>query len=90
LKKQAELSNLIRTMPSWFPVLASLIVPGAGYVILGRSMRALQMLFFMGFMGYITYQLSGSDISFIGRFSGAFAVWALSVVEVSRMIKKLK
>jgi len=48
------------------------------------------MLFFMGFLGFITYKLTGHDISPIGRFAGGFAVWALSVIEVHRAAKKLR
>jgi len=76
-----------RKLPSWFPVFAAIVIPGSGYVILGRPMRALQMLFFMGFCGFITYRLSGMEISLIGRLAGAFAVWTLSVVEVHRLAK---
>lgn len=76
-----------RKVPFWFPIFAALVIPGSGYVLLGRPMRALQMLFFMGFFGFLTYRLSGMDISLIGRLAGAFAIWALSVVEVHRLAK---
>lgn len=71
----------------WLPVLAALIVPGSGYVMLGNHTRALQMLFFMCFLGYITFMLTGPDISPVGRFAGGFAVWALSVIEVHKAVK---
>jgi len=74
-------------MPAWLPVIATIIIPGSGYVLLGKPMRSLQLLFFIGFFGFITYNLTDINISPIGRFAGGFAVWALSVVEVQRMVK---
>ncbi|OLN27273.1 hypothetical protein [Desulfosporosinus metallidurans] len=75
-------------MPAWFPVVAAVIVPGSGYVLLSRPMRGLVMLFWMFIFGYITLQLSSSHVSLIGRFSGGIAVWAISVLEVYRITHK--
>lgn len=85
MKKYAK-----KKLPFWFPVVATIIVPGSGYVLLGKPSRGLQMLFFMGFLGLVTFKLTGPDISPVGRFAGGFAVWVLSVVEVYRiaMVKK--
>lgn len=82
MKKQAK-----GIFTLWVPVIASIIVPGSGYVLLGMPFRGLQMLFFMAFLGYITFNLTGPDISPVGRFAGGFAVWVLSVLEVSRIAK---
>lgn len=71
----------------WLPLIAAIIIPGSGYVLLGKPLRALQMLFFMGFFGYVTFNLTSETTSPLGRFAGGFAVWALSVVEVSRKTK---
>jgi hypothetical protein len=71
-------------MPAWFPVIAAVIIPGSGYVLLSRPMRGLVMLFWMIILGYITLRLTSSQISIIGRFSGGIAVWAISVLEVHR------
>ena len=46
------------------------------------------MIAWMLVMGFITYELTGGSISFIGRYSGGFAVWALSVIEVHAMVDK--
>ena len=72
-------------MPAWFPVVAAVIVPGSGYVLLSRPRRGLVMLFWMFIFGYITLQVSSSHVSLIGRFSGGIAVWAISVLEVYRI-----
>lgn len=74
----------------WLPVVAALIIPGSGYVLLGKHARALQMLFFMCFLGFITFTLTSPDKSPVGRFAGGFAVWALSVIEVHKAVKLKK
>lgn len=73
----------------WIVVLMSLIMPSFGYVVLGKSSRGLMMLLWMFLFGYITFQLTSSDISVVGRFSGAFGVWTISIVEIHRMAKKI-
>lgn len=46
------------------------------------------MIAWMMVMGFITYQLTEDTRSFIGRYSGGFAVWVLSVIEVHAMVFK--
>ena len=75
-------------MPAWFPVVATVIVPGSGYVLLSRPMRGLLMLCWMFIFGYITLRLSSNSVSLIGRFSGGIAVWAISVLEIYRITHK--
>ena len=75
-------------LPKWLIILASVIIPSSGHVLMGRPMRALIFLFFMGLGGLITFNLSGPNISPIGRFSGGIAIWAVSVVEVYRAMEK--
>lgn len=69
-------------LPRWLIILAAMIVPASGHVLIGKPMRGLTLLFFMGFFAVITFQLTGEDISPVGRLSGGFAVWALSVIEI--------
>lgn len=80
--------QLKQRLPAWVPVVAALIVPGSGYVLLGYPSRGLQMLFFMGFLGFVTFNLTDANISPVGRLAGGVAVWALSVVEVVRLAGK--
>ncbi|MEL7566074.1 MAG: hypothetical protein AAGU27_14465 [Dehalobacterium sp.] len=74
-------------MPIWLVVLASFVIPGSGYVILGKPVRGLMMVFWMLLFGFVTYNLTSEEISFIGRLSGGIAVWTLSLVEVYRIAK---
>lgn len=66
-------------------IFLNLVIPGSGYVLLGRPIRGLVMLFWMVIFGYVTYNLSSPETSFIGRISGGLAIWALSAVEIYRI-----
>jgi hypothetical protein len=68
-------------------LMLSMVIPGAGHVILKRPTRGLFFIFWMYCLGYITYQITSTDITLIGRLSGGIAVWVLSVLEVDRMLK---
>lgn len=69
-------------------MLLTMMVPGSGYVFLGKATRGLMMLMWMFVFAFITYHLTDESISFAGRMSGGFAVWTLSVMEVYRFGKK--
>jgi len=75
-------------MSAWWPVLAALIVPGSGYVLLARPMRGLIMIFWMCIFGFLTFHLTSANISVIGRYSGGIAVWVISVVEIYHITHK--
>lgn len=76
----------LRKKTSWLPLLASFLIPGAGHVLLGQSRRGMILIFWMAVFAFLTYQLSGEGISFVGRFAGGFAVWVISILEVYRII----
>jgi TM2 domain-containing membrane protein YozV len=65
-------------------ILCALVVPGSGHILLGRPMRGLVFLFWMIIFGWISFHLTSESISTVGRISGGIAIWALSVLEVSR------
>lgn len=69
----------------WILVFLTMLVPGSGYVLIGKPIRGLIMLMWMFVFGYITMQLTNESISFIGRLSGGFAVWAISITEIYRL-----
>ena len=74
------------TMKPWSVIAAAVLLPGPGQVLLGRPMRGLLLLFRTVIFGAITYHLlTDATTSRVGRFSGGYAVWVLSVVEVTRM-----
>lgn len=69
-------------------LLASMIVPGSGHVILGVPKRGLLMVFWMVLLGFLTSRFAGPDISVVGRYAGGLAVWVLSVVDVNRIMNR--
>ena len=73
---------------SFLVILSAILIPSSGHVLLGKPMRGLMLVFWMLAFGFITYHLTGPDISFWGRYSGGLLVWILSVLEVGRMLKK--
>ena len=72
-------------MRPWMATAAAIVVPGSGHVVLGRPMRGLILLFWMIIFATITWHLAPETVSRVGRLSGGFAVWAISVVEVARL-----
>lgn len=72
----------------FFPVYAGMLVPAAGHLMIGRCYRGFLMLIWILVMGFITYQLTDESISFIGRFSGGFAIYVLSVLDVHSSVSK--
>ena len=69
-------------------LLAAMIVPGSGHVILGVSKRGLLMLFWMVLLGFLTSRFAANDVSVVGRYAGGLAVWVLSVVAVNRTMNR--
>ena len=82
------ISPVKKKIPAWLVVVAAIIVPGSGHVIIGRATRGLLMLFWMFVLGFITFQLTNENISIIGRLSGGIAVWALSILEAYRLARR--
>lgn len=70
-----------------FILLASMLIPGAGHVISGKYKRGIILIFWMIFMGFLTSHFAKPGISMIGRYSGGFAVWVLSVLDVNNFTK---
>ena len=77
-------------MNAWLILILAAVIPGSGHVILGRPMRGLVFVFWIVIFGYVTYHLSGTHISLIGRLSGGIAVWTVSILEVNKMLRRRK
>jgi hypothetical protein len=60
---------------------AALLFPGSGQVLNGDAMRGVMMQFFMMFLAYITWKVTGPNISPIGRIAGGGFVYVVSVLD---------
>lgn len=78
--------DAVASMPlsPYLVMLAAILLPGVGQLLNNQPQRALTMLFFMILLGMITMHTAAPDASFIGRYAGGFAVYAVSVLDAYR------
>jgi len=60
---------------------SSIILPASGQVWNGQPTRGLMFLFFILLLGGFTLITTDAQISFIGRYSGGFFVWAMAILD---------
>ena len=72
---------------AYLVLLATILLPGFGYVLNGQPRRGLVMQLFMLTLGFVTWQLAPPEASFIGKISGGLFVYALSLPDVFRVAK---
>ena len=68
-------------------IIAAMIIPGLGHVIIGKTKRGLIYLFWVILFGLITLQFAAKNASFIGRNAGGIAIWVLSILELNYYMK---
>jgi len=72
----------MKSPPNPYLVLASsIILPASGQVWNGQPTRGLMFLFFIFLLGGFTLITTQEHISFIGRTSGGFFVWAMAIFD---------
>lgn len=62
-------------------IAAALFLPGSGQMLNGDPIRGITMQFFMMFLAYITYKVTGPEISLLGRIAGGVFVYLVSVLD---------
>jgi len=76
--------------PPWHPyavLLASLLLPGAGHVLVGQPQRGLGFAFFALLLMTFTWLTTTPDQSLVGRLAFGLFVWALSVPDAYRIAR---
>ena len=76
--------------PPWHPyavLLASLLLPGAGHVLVGHPQRGLGFAFFTLLLMIFTWLTTTPDQSLVGRLAFGLFVWALSVPDAYRIAR---
>lgn len=68
-------------------LLAAIMIPGAGHLLLGKQVRGAYFLFFSIVLGWLTTKIAPEQASFIGRHAGGFFIYALSLPDAYRIAK---
>jgi len=76
--------------PPWHPyavLIASLLFPGAGQILVGQPQRGLGFAFFTLLLMMLTWQTTTADHSLVGRLALGLFVWAISVPDAYRIAR---
>lgn len=70
-----------RPVNPYLVLAASLVVPGAGHVLLGLAQRGLMFLFFTVIFGWLSLRLMPETASFFARHVGGIFIYGLSAID---------
>jgi hypothetical protein len=79
--------SLKKPRPVWFVTLMAFVLPGSGQVFNGAPTRGVIFQFGMVMGGFITYQLTTPETSFLGRMAGGLLVYVFSIVDANGIAK---
>ena len=65
----------------------AILLPGAGHVAIGQTLRGLCFVLFAVLLMLVTYVTTTPEHSFIGRHAGGLFVWALSITDAYRLAR---
>jgi hypothetical protein len=68
-------------------LLAGLIIPGAGHVLMGQAQRGLTFLFFTVILGWVSLKVMPEHMSFFARHVGGILIYGVSVLDAYRIAK---
>ncbi len=76
-----------KTVNPYLVLIAGLVLPGSGHVILGKPQRGLIFLFFILILGWISYRIMPEQGSFLMRHAGGVLVYGLSALDAYKMAR---
>jgi hypothetical protein len=68
-------------------LLAAIILPGSGHVLMGMAQRGLQFLFFTIILGWVTTKFAAPDVSFVGRHAAGVLIYAISIFDAYKLAR---
>ncbi|TAL80932.1 MAG: hypothetical protein EPN75_05835 [Beijerinckiaceae bacterium] len=68
-------------------LLAAILLPGAGHMLMGVPKRGLVMQMYMIALGWITWHLTTPHQSLVGRLAGGLFIYAMSVLDAYRIAR---
>jgi hypothetical protein len=76
-----------RPINPYFILLAAILLPGSGHVLLGLPQRGLQFLFFTVILGWVTTKFASPDVSFVGRHAAGVLIYAISIFDAYKLAR---
>jgi hypothetical protein len=70
--------------PYW-ALASAIVLPGSGYIWIQEPVRGITMQLFMTTLGWITWHMTTSEQSLVGRLAGGLFIYAVSVVDAYRI-----
>jgi len=71
----------------YIALLASLLLPGSGHLILGKAQRGLMFIFFMITLSWISFKLMPPTASFFGRHGGGFLIYGFCALDAYKIAR---
>jgi hypothetical protein len=68
-------------------LLIAAVAPGSGHWAVGVIQRGVMFAWFMFVLGWISWRLTGPEISPIGKLSGGLLVYAVSILDAYRIAR---
>ena len=68
-------------------MLIAIVAPGSGQWAAGAMQRGIMFAWFMLVLGWISWRITGPDISPIGRLAGGILIYAISVMDAYKLAR---
>jgi hypothetical protein len=68
-------------------MLIAMVAPGSGHWAAGAMQRGVMFVWFMLILGWISWRLTGPEISVVGRLAGALLIYAISVMDAYKLAR---
>ena len=68
-------------------LLIAAVAPGSGHWAAGNIPRGAMFAWFMVILGWISWRLTGPEISPIGRLAGGLLIYAISIMDAYRIAR---
>ena len=68
-------------------LLIAALAPGSGHWAVGNIQRGVMFAWFMFVLGWISWRLTGPEISALGRLAGGLLVYGISILDAYRIAR---
>jgi len=68
-------------------LLIAAVAPGSGHWAVGNIQRGVMFAWFMIVLGWITWRITGPEVSPIGRLAGGILVYTISILDAYRIAR---